>query len=622
MARTLTLLMALLVCAPAIAAEPVPFPRPAALEPRVRFWTRIYTEVGTDGGLVHDPENMNVVYEVVRFPDSLTRRGREHRVRDVKERYEKVLHTLARGKRENLSHDERRVLALWPEGVSSETLRSAARRIRFQLGQADKFRAGLIRSGAWEGYIRRTFAEHRLPPDLAVLPHVESSFNPAANSHAGATGIWQFTRSTGRLFMRIDHVVDERRDPFLSTVAAGRLLRENYEKTRTWPLAITAYNHGASGMKRAVEKLGTREIATIVEKYESRSFGFASRNFYAEFLAARDVVNDSTRYFGVLTRDPPADPEIVVLDHHYRAKTLAHAFGVPLDLLRQHNLALLSPVWEGSKHVPKRYGLRVPRDPNRQATRVILASIPGSERFAKQKPDLHYRVRRGDTLSRIARRFHVRESELVTMNGLRSRHRIRIGQVLRLPVNEPGRAVGVAREPVPPDGLYRIRRGDTLSVIARRFGVSEQDLVALNHLPDRDRIHARQLIQLPLGRGGASGASTRAGEPATYRVQRGDSLWLIARRHGVGANEIAALNRLPDRNRLRVGQTLHIPRSAKATSRTPDPKPVSSGAGPAVPAVAASRSEAAPAWEKPLAEGGEAHPAPPPAAPASEHGIE
>ena len=157
--------------------------------------------------------------------------------------------------------------------------------MRFQLGQADRFRAGLIRAGAWEDYIRQTLTDMDLPVELVALPHVESSYNPLAYSRVGAAGMWQLTRSTGRRYLRVDSVVDERLDPFRATVAAARLLEHNHDVTGTWPLAITAYNHGAAGMRRAVRKLGTNEITTIVRQYRSRTFGFSSRNFYPAFLS-------------------------------------------------------------------------------------------------------------------------------------------------------------------------------------------------------------------------------------------------------------------------------------------------------------------------------------------------
>ncbi|HET6303751.1 MAG TPA: LysM peptidoglycan-binding domain-containing protein, partial [Myxococcota bacterium] len=585
------------------AAQEELFPRPAALEPRIEFWRRVYSEVGTDGGFIHDYEDLGVVYEVVRHP-GLSDRAFEREVDEAKDDTAAILRRLARGVRENLSPDEVRVLGAWPPGVSNATLAGAAKRVRFQLGQADKFRAGVARSGAWEHYIRGVLEEHGLPAELSALPHVESSYNPAAHSFVGASGIWQFMRSTGKRFMRVDHVVDERRDPLLSSVAAARLLRENHEATGTWPLAITSYNHGAAGMNRAVQKLGTRDIATIVAHYESRSFGFASKNFYVEFLAALDVSSDAERFFGPIQRHPPANPEIVVLDANYEAAALASAFGVPLDVLREYNLALLSPIWQGQKYVPARYGLRLPRSATRPPGAVVLAGLAPGERFAAQKPDRHYRVHRGDTLSRIARRFGVSERELVALNGLRSRNQIAVGQLLRLPSHEdappapavvalePAGASGSAGagEPRPASGVYRVRPGDSLSNIAKRFGVSERDLMALNKIRDRHLVVAGRLLQIPGG--DLAPEPTAPAATTRYTVRPGDTLSGIASRHGVGPNEILARNRLANRNQLRAGQTLLLPGEAGAPA--PTPVEVAVADAPAAP-VKLETAHAAPA---------------------------
>ena len=113
-------------------------------------------------------------------------------------------------------------------------------------------------------HVENEFTKLGVPLDLAALPHVESSYNPAARSHLGASGIWQFTRSTGRRFMQIDHVLDERNDPFLATEAAAKLLSYNYSITGNWPMAITAYNHGLSGARRAMRQFGDTEYTKIL----------------------------------------------------------------------------------------------------------------------------------------------------------------------------------------------------------------------------------------------------------------------------------------------------------------------------------------------------------------------
>jgi membrane-bound lytic murein transglycosylase D len=436
---------------------------------------------------------MDVVYEVIRLPEGLSRRARERHVERAKDRYAAILRKLAKGKRTGLSVEEARVLALWPEGVSNATLKSAARRIRFQLGQADRFRDGLVRAGQWAPHIRKSLKTHGVPSELESLPHVESSYNPAAYSQVGAAGLWQFTRSTGRIFLRVDNVIDERMDPFASSDGAARLLRSNYDTLGSWPLAITAYNHGVGGMKRAMSKLGTDDISVVIAKYKSRTFGFASRNFYTEFLAALDVDRNAERYFGPVTPLQPVRYEVATLKHFLPAKAVEQALGIDRETLREHNRSLRPAVWNGAKYMPKDFELRVPADALKQPIDVALASIPGPQRFAVQHRDRLYTVRRGDSLSKIARKYDVKQSELVALNNLRSRHRIRAGQVLVLP-DAPGARAPIARAEPPADGVYRVRRGDTISRIAARFGLTEASLVAMNGLRNRHQIAVGQRL--------------------------------------------------------------------------------------------------------------------------------
>lgn len=420
------------------AAQPdSPFPRPQAIQPAIAFWTRVYTEVGTDGGFVHDSEHLNVVYATLHFPKDASRRQKHRRVRAATEKYRHILLALAaRRGQENLSAEQQRVLGLWPSDVTRKQLKHAAYELRFQLGQADRFQAGYVRSGAWRGYIEKALEQAGMPRELAVLPHVESSFDPDAYSKVGAAGMWQFTRSTGMRFMRIDHIVDERRDPFMSTHAAVKLLQENYSVLGSWPLAITAYNHGLAGMRRAVHVCHTRDIGVIDNCYTSRTFGFASRNFYAAFLAALDVDRHAERYFGPIQRDDPTKTKTVGVPDFVLARTLAKTLHVPLGTLQRLNPALTESVWAGDKFVPKDFELRLPPRSAAGATKR-LASIPDTKRYAFQRPDLHHRVRRGDTLSEIAQRYHVSLAALIRANGLGNRNFIRAGRVLDLPVNGP-----------------------------------------------------------------------------------------------------------------------------------------------------------------------------------------
>ena len=418
------------------AAAPEDFPEPEALTPAVAFWMRVYLEVTSSQGLLHDSQRLGVVYETIRFGDRKSKRARERHIDARKKHWRAVLRRLARGEEprdqsgESMLHLFELALGRTP---TPGDLHTASRRIRFQLGQRDKFREGIIRSGAYEDAMRAVFRRDGLPEDLAYLPHVESSFNIDAYSKYGAAGVWQFMRSTGSRYLTINYVVDERLDPMLATRAAARLLRQNYRSLKSWPLAITAYNHGASGMRRAKRKLGTDRIDVIVQKYRSRTFGFASRNFYAQFLAARKVLAAYEPYFGPLQRDTPEVVDEIKLPYYIDPSDLRTHLGISPDVIRRYNRSLRRPVFNSGKRIPAGYVLRLPAGTIHPDPETWLAAIPGERHHAKQHRSQYYQVRRGDTLSRIASRNRTSVATLVAINNLPSRHRIYPGQVIQLP---------------------------------------------------------------------------------------------------------------------------------------------------------------------------------------------
>lgn len=435
--------------ASAQAAASDPFPQPAELQRDVDFWVEIFTRYTTSQGVLHDNRDLGIVYESIDFGSVTDRRARQREIGKRRERVKAALDRLASGTREGLSAEESRILALWPADIGNDELSAAAGRIRYQQGLADRFREGLVRAGRWRQFIETEFNRLGVPTELAALPHVESSYNPDARSHVGASGIWQFTRSTGRRFMRIDHVVDERNDPFAATEAAGKLLAYNYSITGNWPMAITAYNHGLAGVRRAMQRHGNTAYTDILRNYNGRTFGFASRNFYVAFLAAKHVDSNAERYFPGVVAEPPAEILDAELRSYLPARDLAGALGISEHQLARHNPALQATVWQGSKHVPKGYRLRIPASLLSSPLDTLLASVPAASWQAEQLPDLFHTVVRGDTLSEIAEAYDTRVSTLVALNSLGSSHRIRAGQQLRLPAAGPAPAVAAEPEPVP-----------------------------------------------------------------------------------------------------------------------------------------------------------------------------
>jgi membrane-bound lytic murein transglycosylase D len=602
------------------------FPQPEALQPDVDFWVRIFTEFTTDQGVLHDARNLAVVYESIDFPPDSGRRSRQREIVKRRKAVQAVLARLAAGNRGDLDAVEARILALWPDGVDSGTLVAASRNVRFQQGLKDRFRDGLVRAGRWREHIEHEFEALGIPPELAALPHVESSYNPAARSHVGASGIWQFTRSTGRRFLRIDHVVDERNDPFAASRAAGQLLAYNYSITGNWPMAITAYNHGLAGARRAMRQFGDTAYTEILRNYRGRTFGFASRNFYVAFLAAMQVDRNVDRYFPGLVPDPPVAFQTASLDHFIAAGDLTAALGVTPRQFAEYNPALQATIWQGSKYVPKGYEIRLPADALARPLAELLAAIDPAAWRPDQLPDLFHTVRRGDTLSEIAETYDTRVSTLMALNNLRSSNRIRAGQRLRLPAAGPAPAAepvaaapavepptagppaaDVAGEPadtsgglastllgslqsvllsdpsdysVADDGTIEIQPLETLGHFADWLDIRTQRLRDINGLAFRTPVAVGERIRLDLSRVDAKSfedkrvAWHREQQDAYFRrhvitgvrehvVARGESIWILAlRKYDVPMWLIRQYNPELDLQSVRPGTTLRFPQLA------------------------------------------------------------
>jgi membrane-bound lytic murein transglycosylase D len=430
-------------------ADTDPFAHPPELEKDVRFWIRVYTEVTTEQGLIHDDWDLSLVYEVLRFDPSLSPRQREQVVTKAKTRYADLLRRFANGDTENLSAHERRILHAFAEKTTPREFRDAIERLRFQLGQADRFHEGLLRAQAFERNISKVLAQRGVPAEIGSLPHVESSFNPAAYSRVGAAGLWQFMPSTARRYMRVDSLVDERLDPYSATEAAANLMLYNYRLLGTWPLAVTAYNHGPGGLKRAQDELGTSSIAVIVKRYNGATFGFASRNFYVAFLAALEVDRNAEKYFGPMTHLPDTQSTVADLPDYVPVEALAKAFKADMGALKVLNPALRPPIWSGARFVPRGYGLRVPGTMTASELNDAFGRIAPAQRYVAQRNDGTHKMRKGETLAGLAAASGVPVSRLLAYNGWSAPHELSRGDSVRIPL-PASRAGAAAVEPAAP----------------------------------------------------------------------------------------------------------------------------------------------------------------------------
>ncbi len=371
--RGLLVLLALLVLA-ACATEPAPapvrlpasasipsdaaFPAPPELQPQVEFWSKVYGVWGHNQIALHDDRYLDVIYGVIALPGPVGEGQTAEQKDFVKGHYEALKDLLRQVEFKSaantpLTPAEQALANYIRKGSGGPgAIAGASERLRSQRGLRERFKQGLEISGRYDAAFRGVFREAGLPEDLAYLPHVESSFQNHAASSVGAVGMWQFMPGTARQFMMLNAAVDERRDPVASAQGASRYLRDAYDRLGSWPLALTSYNHGVGGMLRAQQTFGN-DIAAIVRSYSGSSFGFASRNFYAEFLAARNVARNSQRFFpeGV-SYESPLNLDRIRLRQTVSAPTLASYYEVNSSELVDLNKAWKPAAQDGRVALP------------------------------------------------------------------------------------------------------------------------------------------------------------------------------------------------------------------------------------------------------------------------------
>ena len=576
---------ALFFCVTATGVSPVraaqdPFPLYDCVTPNVLFWRDIYGKYPSTQGVLHDKRDLRVIYEVLDVEGVWENGARERdrqKIERAKERYLDILKSLASGAFPQ-SREEKRVAALFGPKATVEDFRLAQDNIRFQSGQKDNFRKGLIRSGAYLEEIKQIMVSYGVPEDLAYLPHVESSFNYKAYSKFGAAGIWQFTESSGKQFkLDVDYAIDERRDPLKATHAAARMLRHNYEKLGTWPLAVTAYNHGINGMMRAKTAKGDYE--RIFQEHESELFKFASRNFYSEFLAAREVAKDYQVYFGPLPIEPPVNSKGGILPNYALGADLGKHLKVDLGTFKALNPALREPVYLGQKLIPKGYEVRVPQ----QGKAVRLAdNIPPRILKEDQAQTTMYQVRQGDTAYSIALTHGVTVAELLRGNGLDEQAVLCPGQNLRIPgAGERGALVamiGKKAEPQRPVGLTPVVSGEKPAPQPAGEVVSLVKLAgvpgsATPSQPVVQTVLEPVVVQTPakgaqcppltpakvLGNLGVEVVKKQGKSYGLVRVEAEETLGHYARWLGIRAWDLRRLNNLRYEQSLTVNQKLKIP---------------------------------------------------------------
>jgi hypothetical protein len=278
------------------------FPTPACLAENIRLWEMVYRDVDSNSVVFHDRDRLGRIYGIAALPASLSAR------RSATELYTTYFVNKLRELAQMFDTPSRwdkthRELAKHFAGAdfNANAIYRASSNIRLQTGLSNRFEEGIQRSLQYIPTVHRILTDNGLPSDIMILPHVESGYHPRAVSKVGAVGLWQIMPGTMRLLLGRDFV-NRRTEIEPATRAAAKLLRQNFGATQSWPLALTAYNHGLNGVLRGIRTTGSRDFCTILARYESPTFKFASSNFYAQFLAARNV---SMVRYGELAKNQP-----------------------------------------------------------------------------------------------------------------------------------------------------------------------------------------------------------------------------------------------------------------------------------------------------------------------------
>lgn len=450
----------------------------------------------------------------------------------------------------------------------------------FQTRMRGPFEAGLRRSGRYLPMINRIFQEEGVPTDLAYMAHQESAFKTSAYSRAKAKGLWQFIAPTGRKYgLKRDQWVDERSDPEKSTRAAARYLRDLYAMFGDWYLAMAAYNAGEGKVGRGLKRTGATDYWTLAQ--HKRALRVETKNYVPAILASM-IIDKSPQEYGFHV-DLAAEVfyEQVTLDSPTDLKVAADCAGISVEELKDLNPELRTmatpPYSEG-------YSLKVPLGVG-ETFMEKYAAVPLNERL-RWTP---HQVKRGETLSVIARKYGVSVSSIMAANAMRSSHRLKPGQSLVIPLSG-AMPVKISRDQLDEDAptydkgekvIHRVRRGDTLQKIAQRYRTNIASLRQWNRISGSSIRPGQRLTayyQTVAGSVPPEPAEPQMAVSATgeYRVRRGDTLYSISQRFGITVEQLRQVNNLGRSSMIKPGDRLRVVASEETESSMSRPSGPSS----------------------------------------------
>jgi membrane-bound lytic murein transglycosylase D len=520
------------------------FPVAPEIQPNVDFWRHVYGVWSRKQVAFHDEQYMGIVYEVSDVPGASGGSYSSQQRRNVQAKkawYKSRLATLERkvSRGDSLSRDERALYDKIVDGGGKHALIGASDRVRSQRGIREKFRRGLEISGRYDDTFRDIFRSRGLPEDLAYLPHVESSFQVNARSGVGAAGIWQFMPATGRVYgMTVNHAVDDRLDPVIAAEGAAGYLGSAYSKLGSWPLAVTSYNHGQGGMAKAKAIYGN-DFGAIATRYKGPYFGFSSRNFYAQFVAAREVAGNPKKYFpeGV-HYEKPLSHHRLVLRASMPAHHVASHYGVSTHRLAGLNLHWRDSALSGRANLPAGTTVWLP---DGALDRVAGQPSYAPAMVARSEPKARPTASMGDALARAQ---------------LAPKAKAKPAAELKVARAEPAPKVKAkAKSSAAP----KIARSEPAPKVQAKSKVSAAPKIARSEPAPKAQAKSKVSAGPKIARA-EPGAKSKSSKAVSHHVvQPNETLYRVAVRYDISVQELKRLNKIKsDNNTIRPGQKLRV----------------------------------------------------------------
>ncbi len=346
---------------------------PEALYNRTAFWYDVYTKYSNQQHVFHNRDFPWIVYSVSDVTSIMKNTSYKNKwtkfhlakqkvVRD-RQRVRSALLALAKKDFNKLTGEDLALYKLFDEIPGKnrrKIIRDAAYTMRTQTGQREFIEKGISESAQYLPHMENVFSEQGLPTELTRMPFVESSFNTAAESKVGASGIWQFMPTTGKQFMKVGDHIDERNSPLKATVAAAKLLKQYYKALGAWPLAVTAYNHGLGSLQEAVKKTKSKDISYIINNYRTKSFDFASPNFFPSFLAILHAEKYHDAIYGQIKKNTILAFKEVRLKKGIRISKLLRVLKMDMNQFKFFNKDISDDSFKLNLSLPRGFRLHLP----------------------------------------------------------------------------------------------------------------------------------------------------------------------------------------------------------------------------------------------------------------------